>query len=179
MHNEKLFYLLCVEKLAPDHMKDNPPSQSIGLSIVLFRIFTCSGSLGSRQSPVYNQDLDFQLNFKSKLGKPIHEKRMIHLLNLKELHLEHILALSHAVYHQGLLNLPSNEAFRYYIGRYKCCLNNVKFRLSWKSFGTSLMKGYPIYSIKNVNLRVFKCHIMHQVKLRSSHILRYTTLVVV
>ena len=75
MHNERLFYLLCVAKLAPDHMKDNPPSQCVGLSIVIFKVFTCSGGLGFQAISVYNQDLDFQLNFKSKLGKPIHEKK--------------------------------------------------------------------------------------------------------
>ena len=31
--------------------------------------------LGSRQSSLYNQDLNFQFNFKSKFGKPIPEKR--------------------------------------------------------------------------------------------------------
>ena len=93
MYNEKLLYLLCVEKLAPGHIKDNPPSQCIGLSIMLFK-FSPAVVVGLRQSLVYNQNLDFQLNFKSKLGKPIHLKKIIHLLNLKELHLEHISALT-------------------------------------------------------------------------------------
>ena len=121
VYNKRLFYLLCVEKLAPDHIKDSPPSQYIGLSIVLFKFSPAVVVLGLRQSPVYNQNLNCQLTFKSKLGKPIHVKKIIHLLNLKELHLEHILALSHAGISSGSI----------YIGRYKC-LKNVKFRLSWK-----------------------------------------------
>ena len=105
MYDERLFYFLYVEKLATGHIKDNPPSQYIGLSIVLFKFSPAVVVLGLRQSPVYNQNLDCQLNFKSKLGKPIHVKKIIHLLNLKELHLEHILALFHASILSGSIKL--------------------------------------------------------------------------
>ena len=51
--------------------------------------------LGSGQSPLYNQDLNFQFSSKRKLGRPNPDKKTIHLPNLKELHPEHILVLYH------------------------------------------------------------------------------------
>ena len=62
--------------------------------------------LVSRQSPLYNQDLNFQFGFKSNLGRPIPDKKMIHLLNLNELHEEHISHFTMPVYHPGLLTFP-------------------------------------------------------------------------
>ena len=49
----------------------------------------------------YNQDLNFQFNCKSRSGKRIlTNKRIIHLLNLKELYQEHISVL----YRSGILS---------------------------------------------------------------------------
>ena len=111
--------------------------------------------LGYRQSSLCNQDLNFQFNVESKFGKPIPEK-MIHLLNLKELHPEHISALHFNV----TCPLPlSNETLRYYIRGRKCCLRNVKFQLLWKYFGNLTDERHSIYSIKKkLKLRVLKCH---------------------
>ena len=58
--------------------------------------------LGSRQSLLYDQDLNFQFNFESKFGKPILEKDDSSP-NLKELHPEHISALHHAGLSSGSL----------------------------------------------------------------------------
>ena len=77
MHNERLFYLLCVEKLAPDHIKTTHRANASDSQLCYSKFSPAVVVLGSRQFPVYN----FQLNFTSKLGKPIHEKKIIHLPN--------------------------------------------------------------------------------------------------
>ena len=56
--------------------------------------------LVSRQSALHNQDFNFQFNKFNESARTISDKRIIHLLNLKELHLEHISTLP--VCHQGL-----------------------------------------------------------------------------
>ena len=44
------------------------------------------------------KDLKFQLNFKTKSGRTIPDNRIIHLLNFRKVHLQHISAL----YHPGI-----------------------------------------------------------------------------
>ena len=136
-----MFYLLCVKKLAPHHIKSTHGADALDSKLCYSNFLPAVMVLGSRQSSLYNQDLNFQFNFESKLGEPISEKKIIYLLILKELHLEHILALCHANISSGSIKLvplppppppPLDETFRYYIRAYKCCLKNVKFQLSWK-----------------------------------------------
>ena len=123
MHNKRLFYLISVKKLAPDHIKPTPQANALDCKLFYSEFSHGVMVLRSRQSPLYNQDLNFRLNFKSKLGRPVPDIKMIHFLNLKELHPEHILALYWPVYYQGLLNVPPPLPQ---------CLKNLKFQLSWK-----------------------------------------------
>ena len=87
---------------------------------------------------------------------------MIHLLNLKELHLDHISALRHDGISSGSIKLapsPSNETFRYYVRGRKYCLRNVKFQLSLKYLGNLTDERLPhLFYEKKFNLRVFKYH---------------------
>ena len=75
MHNERLFYLLCAEKLAPDHIMSSHRADASGSKLCYSKLSPLVVILGSRQFSIYNQDLNFQFNFKSKFGKPIPEKR--------------------------------------------------------------------------------------------------------
>ena len=74
MHN-RLFYLHCVEKLAPDHIKSPHRADPSGSRSCYSKFSPVVVILGFRQSSLYNQDLNFQFNFKSKFGKPIPVKR--------------------------------------------------------------------------------------------------------
>ena len=75
MHNERLFYLLSVEKLAPGHIKSIQRADASDSKLCYSKFSPAVVVLGSRKSPLYHQDLNFQFNFKSKLGKPITENR--------------------------------------------------------------------------------------------------------
>ena len=76
MHNERLCCLFCVGKLAPDHIKSTQGSmdRTLNCAIQSFHLQSVV-VLGSSQSPLYDQNSNFQCNFKSKLGKPIPEER--------------------------------------------------------------------------------------------------------
>ena len=80
MHNERLFYLLSVKKLAPDHIKPTHRADLLDSTLCYSKFSPAVMVLGSRQSPLHNQDLNFQFNYKSKLGRPVPDKKMIHLL---------------------------------------------------------------------------------------------------
>ena len=75
MHNGKLFYLLCVEMLAPDYTKSSHWADASGSKFYYSKLSPVVVILASRKSSLYNQDLNFQFNVKSKFGKPIPEKR--------------------------------------------------------------------------------------------------------
>ena len=111
-------------------------------------------ALGSRQPSLHNQDLDFQFNFKGKLNKSIPDKNMIYLLNLKELHPEHISALYNSSISSGILSLPSSSHPIKHVYIASRSINVVLKMLNCNfhrnNLGTLLMKGYPIYSIKNI-----------------------------
>ena len=76
---------------------------------------------------------------------------MIHLLNLKELHLEHFSALhnagissesiklAHPMRHLGITS-----------GGVNAVLEMWNFNFHGNNWETLLMKGYPIYSIKKI-----------------------------
>ena len=65
-----------------------------------------------RQSSPYILDLNFQFSFKSKLGRPVPDNKMIHLLNLNELPEEHILPLYHAGISSGSAKLAPSSIRR-------------------------------------------------------------------
>ena len=122
-----------IKKFTPDHIKPTHRTDLLYSKLCYSKFSLAVMVLGSRQSPLYNQGLNFQFHYKSKLGGPIPDKKMMHLLTLKELHSEHILALYHAGISSGSVKLspsPSNETFGCYIRAYKCCLKNLKFQLS-------------------------------------------------
>ena len=81
-----MLYLLCVERLAPGHIKSTHQVHAADSKLCYSKFSHVVVVLGSRQSPLYNRDLNYQFNFKSKFGKPINDKDdspgMIHLLNL-------------------------------------------------------------------------------------------------
>ena len=68
--------------------------RTLNCAIQSFHLLWWSGVPGSLQYII--KIWIFSLTLKANWDKPIHEKKMFHLLNLKELHLEHISALSHA-----------------------------------------------------------------------------------
>ena len=75
MHNERMFYLLSVEKLTPDHIKPTHRTDLLDSKLCNSKFSPVVKVLGSRQSPQYNQDLNFQFNYKSKLDRPIPDKK--------------------------------------------------------------------------------------------------------
>ena len=137
MHNKRLFCLLCVEKLAPDHIKSSHQAVASGSKFCYSKLSPVVVILGSRQSSLYNQDLNFQFNFKSKFGKPTPEKddsspkfkRITSRAHFGTTPCRYIIR----VYYTSFFS--SNETFMYYIRGRKCCLKNVKFQLSWKHLG--------------------------------------------
>ena len=75
MDNERLFYLLTVTKLTPDHIKPTHRADALDPKLCYSEFSPALMVLGSRQFPVHNQDLNFPLNFESNLGRPIPDKR--------------------------------------------------------------------------------------------------------
>ena len=106
MHNESLFYLLSVKKLALDHVKRTHRANAMDSNCAVHNFhmhYQVVMVLVSRQSPTYDQNLNFQFNFKNKSGRTVPDQRIIHLLNFKEVHRHHISAYRpiFLVYHQG------------------------------------------------------------------------------
>ena len=79
---------------------------------MLFKVLTCSDGLGFQAISTCNQDLSFQFNFKRKLGRPVSDKKVIHLLDLKESRLEQISALYHVGISSGSIKLAPPPPIR-------------------------------------------------------------------
>ena len=83
MHNESLFCLHTVKKLPPDHIEPPHRADALDSKLCYSKFLPPLMVLGSRQSPLYNQDLNFQINFKNKVGVLIPDKKLLRLPNLK------------------------------------------------------------------------------------------------
>ena len=64
MHNGKVFYLLCVEKLSPDYIKSSHRADASGSKLYYSKLSPVVVILGSWKSSLCNQDLNFQFNLK-------------------------------------------------------------------------------------------------------------------
>ena len=84
MHNQRLFYFLSIKKLAPDHIMPTHRADALVSKLCYAKFSPSVMVLVSSQSALYNEDLNFQFNFKNNLGRSVPDKRIIHLLNLKE-----------------------------------------------------------------------------------------------
>ena len=104
------------------------------------------------QSPLYNQDLNFHINFKSELGRPIPDEKIIHLPNLKELHPDHISAPFYVGMSSGCIKLAPLPHLTRYLDVISGGVNGVliicDFNFHRNNLVTLLTRVHPIYSAK-------------------------------
>ena len=75
MHNVRLFYLICVGKLAPDHFKSLHRADALDSKLYYSKFLPVVVVLSSRQSPLHNQDLNVSLTLKANWVNQFLKKR--------------------------------------------------------------------------------------------------------